>query len=273
MRPWPSNARIGPPGLAPAAFLVALTLVLPAGESRAFRDGGCFWPPGIPRPRVVLGGVRLPGDDPDAALAVAERLGIGTRACREGNGWWMEGAQLGPTALMWGAFGLSDAVFGVPTPGVFPLLHPMADWGCPWYAPMTAEQPTGALQVVRVNALVSDLESTWQAWGWAAPLSFGAPFDIPWLDARAREARVENGSLRMITPVDPDGLAARWLADGGPRWLGFTLVVRDLAHAADALEGRGVRLLHATEWKRPLLAVEPDQAGGTLVEFVEGAPF
>ena len=48
-----------------------------------------------------------------------------------------------------------------------------------------------------------------------AHLSFGKPFDIPWLGARAREAKLQNGALRLIEPVDPHGLAARWLAERG----------------------------------------------------------
>ncbi len=103
-------------------------------------------------------------------------------------------------------------------------------------------------------------------------LSFGRPFDIPWLGARAREVRLQHGALRLIEPVDPDGLAAPWLADGGSRWLGLTLEVDDLSRAAEELRRRGVRFLRAGRGQ-PLLIVEPEQTGCTLVEFVAGTPF
>jgi len=256
------------------ATLALLALLTDAGVSWAYRDGGCFAPP----PPSVFGGVGLPARDAGHAMAIARRLGLGTRSCWDPNEWWVEGVQLGPTVLSWHIHGFGSPVLGLPTTGVTPLLHPMVDRGCPWYAPMTAEQPAGARQVTRAIAVVSDLEATCDAEVYSGTwprhhLTFGPPFEIPWLGARAREVRLAHGALRVIEPVHPNGIAARWLAAGGPRWLGVTIEVEDLARAALVLEGRGVPILRGSDGGRPLLVVEPEEAGGTLVEFVASSPF
>lgn len=260
------------------ATVALMALLVSTQAAWAYRDGGCMWTFPPPQPPSVFGGVGLPARDAAEAGAIARRLGLGTVSCRDLNGWWMEGVQLGPTALSWRIYGFGDRLLGLPTTGVTPLLLPQTEWGCPWHNPMTAEQPTGARQVKCAIAIVSDLDVACDAgvYPGAWPnvhLSFGRPFDIPWLGARAREVQLQNGALRLIEPVDPDGLAARWLADGGPRWLGLTIEVADLALAAQGLERRGVKFLRATDRRHAPLIVEPDQTGGTLVEFVAGAPF
>lgn len=258
------------------ATLALLSLLAGAGDAWAYRDGGCVRI--MPRPPLpsVFGGVGLPARDAAEAVAMARKMGLGTVSCRDRN-WWMEGAQLGPTALSWRIHGFGDRLLGLPTTGVTPLLHDQGVWGCSWHKPMLADQPAGVRQVTRAIAVVSDLDAACDAglypgvWP-GAHLSFGRPFDIPWLGARAREVRLQNGTLRLIEPVDPHGLAARWLADGGPRWLGLTLEVDDISRAAEVLQRRGVMFLRATDRRRPLLLVEPGEVGGTLVEFVEASP-
>lgn len=257
--------------------LAILSLLLGAGDAWAYRDGGCVRIMPAPRPPSVFGGVGLPAGDAAQAVAIARKLGLGTVACRDRNGWWMEGVQLGPTALSWRMGGFGDRLLGLPTIGVTPLLHDQGDWGCPWHRPMLAEQPAGARQVIRAIAVVNDLDVACDAGlypgDWPGThLSFGRPFDIPWLGARAREVQLQNGALRLIEPVDPHGPAARWLADGGPRWLGLTFEVDDLSRVAEVLQRRGVVFLRGTDRRRPVMLVEPAEVGGTLVEFVEGTP-
>lgn len=254
------------------AALVAMIVGTPAAW--AYRDGGCMrvMPPRMPP--NVFGGVGLPARDADQAVEIARKLGLGTVSCRD-RSWWMEGVQLGPTALSWRMSGFGDRLLGLPTTGVTPLFGDQRDWGCPWYNTMIADQPAGARQVIRAIAVVSDLDVACDAGVYAGiwpnvHLSFGRAFDIPWLGARAREVQLRDGALRLIEPVDPHGLAARWLADGGPRWLGLTIEVEDLALAARTLGHSGVAFLRATDQRRPLLLVEPAETGGTLVEFVEG---
>ena len=272
--------RVRLPWLWPVLIGLALVSLPGAGDAWAYRDGGCMriMPYSFPQPPSVFGGVGLPARDAAEAVAMARRLGLGTVSCRDRNGYWMEGVQLGPTALSWRIYGFGDRLLGLATTGVTPLLSPQTDWGCPWHNPMTADQPAGARQVTGAIAIVSDLDAACGAEVYAGSLrsvhlSFGRPFDIPWLGARAREVRLQYGTLRVIEPVDPDGFAARWLADGGPRWLGLTIEVADLALVARGLERRGVNFLRASDRRHAPLIVEPDQMGGTLVEFVAGAPF
>jgi hypothetical protein len=229
-------------------------------------------------PPSVFGGVGLPARDAGHAVEIARRLGLGTRSCRNPNGWWIEGVQLGPTALGWNDYAYGNSVLGLRATGVNPFLRPLEDWGCPGYARMTADQPAGARQVIRAIAIVSDLDAACDAeiypGSWPRRhLTFGPPFEIPWLGARAREARLQHGALRVIEPVDPDGVAARWLAAGGLRWLGVTIEVDDLARTARVLEGRGTSVLRGTDRVGPVLVVEPEEPGGTLVEFIAPSPF
>ena len=188
----------------PVLVGVAVACLLVGVPAWAYRDGGCirYLPP--PQPPSVFGGVGLPAGDPAQAVAMAGRLGLGTVSCRDPSGWWLEGVQLGPTALSWRIYGFGDHVLGLPTTGVTPLLSDQKDWGCPWFNPMNAEQPAGARQVTCAIAIVSDLDAACGAevysssWRGSTHLSFGRAFDIPWLGARAREVRLRNGSLRLI---------------------------------------------------------------------------
>lgn len=270
------SSRIGLIGLALGAFTLAT--FAGAQAAWAWRDGGCMRKFRPAPPAIVFGGVVLPARDAEQAVAIARRLGLGTVSCPEWNGWWMEGVQLGPTALSWRVHRFGDRLLGLPTTGVTPLLAAQVDWGCPWTNPMIADQPAGALRVTHAIAIVEHLDAAPGAelhpgiWA-GARIAFGKPFDIPWLGARAREATLPHGALRLIEPVDPHGAAARWLADGGPRWLGVTIEVADLALAARGLERRGVRFLRAGDRRHAPLIVEPGELGGTLVEFVEGALF
>jgi hypothetical protein len=192
----------------------------------------------------------------------------------------MEGAQLGPTAVMWRPGGSLGSLLGLPGFAVFPLLHEQGEWGCPWNVSMIAPQPAGARQVAAVIAVVDDLDRACDAaiydQGWqrsSSRLSCGRPFEVPWMGARGRDIPLGNGRLRLIAPSDPEGLAARWLEHGGPRWLGITLEVDDVGAAADELRRRGVRVMAASDGSRPVLIVEPSDSSGTLLEVVPATPF
>jgi len=262
------------------ALLLALTWLACPGSVHAYRDGGCNRGP-YPNPPSVLGGVLLPAGDADEAVAGARRLGIGTRSCRDPNGWWIEGAQLGSTAVMWRPGGSQGKFLGLPTVGVYPLLHEQGEaWGCPWHVPMNAPQPCGARQVVAAIAVVSDLDRACDgavyvhAWPRAAfYLPCGPQFDVPWMGARARDITLAYGRLRLLAPSDPEGLAARWLEQAGPRWVGITLEVDDVGAAAHELRRRGVPVIAASDGSRPVLIVEPEGLGGTLLEMVPATPF
>ena len=262
------------------ALLLALAWLACPGNALAYRDGGCFLRPPLPNPPDVLGGVLLPAGDADEALARAWRLGIGTRSCRDPSGGWMEGAQLGPTAVIWRPDWPPGNLLGLPAVGVYPLLHDQGNWGCPGHATMNAPQPFGARQVVAAIAVVSDFDracdGTVYVHGWPRMtfyLPCGPPFEVPWMGARARDIPLAYGRLRLLAPSDPEGLAARWLEQGGPRWVGITLEVDDVGAAASELRRRGVRVIAANDGYRPVLIVEPDGIGGTLLEVVPATPF
>jgi hypothetical protein len=99
---------------------------------------------------------------------------------------------------------------------------------------------------------------------------FGPAFAIPELGAQALEARMESGTLRVLVPDRPDGPVARWLrAAGGPYWLGFAVRVHDLAVTEAALARAGVRYEHFVDPDGMALWVDPADAAGMLVEFVD----
>lgn len=255
-------------------FAVALSLGLVVGQARAWRDN-CFVHWGPPPPPSVLLGVYLPDHGPDAATALADDLGIGTLSCREPRGFWKEGAQLGPTSIRWMQRGGEAPIFELPCRGAQPIVGTSIDteWGCTWSQPMLADQPASALQIVRVTALVPDLDHYCDQAMWTERLAAGHPkygpaFEVPELGARAREMTLRNGALRVMEPSEPGGLADRWLRRWGPGWMGFAVQVADGLAARTVLERRGIHVLSPRHGGATLLVVDPDQTGGTLVEYV-----
>jgi 4-hydroxyphenylpyruvate dioxygenase-like putative hemolysin len=101
------------------------------------------------------------------------------------------------------------------------------------------------------------------------PEEFGGEFDLPLLGARAREVKLVGGTLRIIMPTEPNGLAAQWLAEGGPRWIGFAVAVDDLESTTQRLAGQGVQVLRRRERKQHVGIVLPEATGGTMLELVE----
>ena len=130
--------------------------------------------------------------------------------------------------------------------------------------------PNDARLLRTVIAVVADLDRScaqlaanpvgkWQ-------IGFGPAFDDPTLGARVREARFDLGGLRVIAPTDSSGIAARWLAAGGPRWIGFAVEVGNLDETAWWLRRETV------PFDRPcvsILRIDPDTLDGLLVEFVQ----
>jgi hypothetical protein len=250
----------------PARILTAalFSVLLIPGPARAQR-GNCivYFPP--PTPPSVFNGVMLPDHGRETAVKLAEALGIGTVSCRDPGGFWMEGAQLGPTSIRWMIRGAEAPIFDLPCRGAQPLVGRALDreWGCPYFRPMTAsDQPASALQVLRVTALVPDVDRYCDQamWTYSRPaehLKFGPAFDVPELGARAREMALANGALRVMEPSEPDGPADRWLRRWGPGWMGFAVQVADGIAARTVLEKRGHSRACAPPWRRHVAGSRP----------------
>jgi hypothetical protein len=132
--------------------------------------------------------------------------------------------------------------------------------------------PNGARMLRTVIAVVADLDRSCASLGGPAvrsfPLAFGPAYDDPTLGARVREARIDLGGVRLIAPTDPAGPAARWLANGGPRWIGFAVEVGNLEDTERWLRREGVDYDVTPRAARCCLRVGPEVLDGLLVEFV-----
>jgi methylmalonyl-CoA/ethylmalonyl-CoA epimerase len=85
----------------------------------------------------------------------------------------------------------------------------------------------------------------------------------------------EGGTLQLLAPLTPESTIARFLDRSGPGVQQLAYTVRDVAAAAAALRGRGLRLLY-DEPRRgtadsKINFIHPKDAGGVLVELVEPA--
>jgi methylmalonyl-CoA/ethylmalonyl-CoA epimerase len=95
-----------------------------------------------------------------------------------------------------------------------------------------------------------------------------------------REAMLAVGDgetrIQLLAPLDASSPIARFLDRSGPGVQQVAYTVEDVAAAAAALRGRGLRLLY-DEPRRGTAGsrvnfVHPKDAGGVLVELVEPAP-
>ena len=223
-----------PPGAALVA-LVALTALL-ALPAWAFRDccRARTTPPMVSGFNALAANVR---DGEERAV----RLGFRIDVARGGEE--VARARLDRGYVAWWP-GLESSTYGgIPTPAGYPVVAPVSYPACgnvfvpdrSIHSQPGATHPNGALAVTRVIAVVADLDearssmssllprySTWQ-------LRFGKPRVLVSLGALSRTAKtVDGGAVTLLAPLDPDGPVARWLAAGGPRWLGVAIAVADL---------------------------------------------
>lgn len=136
--------------------------------------------------------------------------------------------------------------------------------------------PNGARRLVAVIAVVADLDlACAQFADGSRPWStrFGPEYEDPALGARVREAPLGLARLRVMEPNDPHGAAARWLADGGPRWLGFAVEVGDLYATEQWLARTNLPFARETGHGETALRIDPEYLDGLLVEFVPSGRF
>jgi hypothetical protein len=124
---------------------------------------------------------------------------------------------------------------GFPYGPVMPSLRTL-EMACgpraPFVPPVMPGQANGANRLLRVTALSTDLGRACErierfSGGFYPVPAFGPEFELPEMGARARESRLDWGTLRVIAPSRPDGPAARWLVEGHLAWIGFAVEVGD----------------------------------------------
>ena len=105
----------------------------------------------------------------------------------------------------------------------------------PTYSRRGATHPNGAQAVTGIIAVVADLDAACSLLPKSIPSDpywrphFEKPRVLASLGAMSRTAStVDGGTITLIAPLEPNGRAARWLAQGGPRWLGLAITVDDL---------------------------------------------
>ena len=131
-------------------------------------------------------------------------------------------------------------------------------------------QPNGAVELVRVIASASNLDSACDVVSqhpnsWMSDrrsLRFGRTFIVE--GRRVRDADLEyGGTVRVIETGPGDPLSA-----GTDGWLGFTVRVRDIETTAQVLEDRGVCFSRVDAEDGHMLRVAPEDGGGVMVEFI-----
>lgn len=146
---------------------------------------------------------------------------------------------------------------------------------------MTARTPVtvGAvfLRVDHVGIAVPDLDAA-IAW-YAETFGLRSVHEEVNADQGVREAMLAVGDgttrIQLLAPLGPDSPIARFLDRSGPGVQQVAYTVEDVVAVADALRGRGLRLLY-DEPRRGTAGsrvnfVHPRDAGGVLVELVEPA--
>jgi hypothetical protein len=269
MRPWPWFARIGSAALA----LVAAALSPPVTPARAFVD--CCRYGSLP---PMLSAYLLPAPTPEDGLRRAAALGFDARIDNLGNA----RAALDRGYLAWGPAPVPWKLAGVGTstgyPIVSPVLYPICRPGPipdrPLGSRRGASHPNGALQVTGALALVTDLDaacttiSSEISWDRRLHPRFGPSQPHAPLGARSRTATTSDGTtLTLLAADDAWGPAARWLAEGGARWLGVTVSVEDLEATAVTLSRHGAAFERLEIGGVRHLLVLPDGPGGAVVLF------
>src|SRR5262245_3124340 len=164
-----------------------------------------------------------------------------------------------------------DASIGRPLPGHYitcvyepaPPPTPMAHGVAP--------PPNGALRPLCAIAVASHDPRVVEAFTFrhTAVLRYGGWFPAPELGAYAYDVFVEESHYRFIVPVDSTGIAAQWLPDGPPRWIGVAFQTGDAAATERAFAVRGIPTTRARERDDVAVRVMPEATGGPLLEFVQ----
>lgn len=201
----------------------------------------------------MLRGVAWPVASVADAESLATRLGF-ERLLEMGHR-WSQTARLENGALLWYAAGRDTSFRARAGSAVLPLftgLPPGAIGGLPvgqWNAPegKAMPHPNGAIELVRVTAVVASLDGACAAWE-RHGVKFGRRFTDPRHARPAREATLQDGRVVRFVAANSKAGAATDLA---LRWVGFTIAVNELKSASAHLRKSGVAVSCMDEAERP----------------------
>jgi hypothetical protein len=258
--------------------LVVCALLAAARPASSFRD--CCFGGTVP---PMLTAFLLPAESEDEGLERAAALGFDARTDHMGNA----RAALDRGYLSWGSVGGPGAYGSVAAPTGMPVVAPVFYLLCghprpdrPTGSEPGAWHPNGALQLTGAIAVVSDLEAACASMPASlshsnlahSRIGFEGPRPVPALSAVSRTGATSDGTTLTVLAADDQaeangGRVERWLASAGPRWLGFTVSVRDLNRTASLLTSHGVAYDEIRIGESYGLLVETDGPGGTVVVF------
>jgi hypothetical protein len=223
-----------------AALAAAIAVVPPAW---AFRD--CCFVYSVP---PMVSGVFVPAASVWDGYERAARLGFWIDSTPD-QGEARAGLDRG--FIGWRPGPMSSDYDGIPAPGGFPVVAGAFYEACgnpvvpdrPTFSRRGATHPNGAIAVTGIIAVVADLDAACASASGSMPedprwrAAFERPRVLASLGALSRTAATSDGStITLLAPLDTNGRAARWLADGGPRWLGVAITVDDLDRTAALLD-------------------------------------
>jgi len=130
----------------------------------------------------------------------------------------------------------------------------------------------GALRLHHVGIVVSDLDAAAEKY---ASLGFvdGERFAVPEQQIEAITYHAGAGYVELISPTDPEGAIARYMAKRGEGTHHVAYAVDDLAATLARLAAAGLRLIDevprigAHGWK--VAFVHPESCNGVLTELVQ----
>ena len=134
------------------------------------------------------------------------------------------------------------------------------------------EVPDGNLSLHHVAVVVSDLAAARERYR-ALGFVDAEYVTIPEQSVQVVTMRSGSGWIELISPTDPDGPIARFLAKRGEGLHHVAYGVSDLAGKLEELEAAGVRLIDRTPrvgahgWR--IAFVHPESCGGVLTELVQ----
>lgn len=140
---------------------------------------------------------------------------------------------------------------------------------------MTAPSPIAGLALHHVAHVVADLDAAVAHYA-ALGFGLGERFVVPEQAVEVATFAAGPGWVELISPTDPEGPIARFLAKRGAGMHHVAYRVDDLQAALDDLAGAGIRLIDRTPrqgvhgWR--IAFVHPEACAGVLTELVEVAP-
>jgi methylmalonyl-CoA/ethylmalonyl-CoA epimerase len=136
----------------------------------------------------------------------------------------------------------------------------------------TEQQPIPYRQVHHTGIVVADLDAAAERY---LALGFSDPhrFAVPAQGIEAITFACGDGFVELISPTDPEGPIARFLAKRGEGVHHVAYRVDDITAALAELKSRGVRLIDETPrpgahgWQ--VAFIHPEAASGVLTELVQ----